>query len=566
MLLSRSATAVLRRTNRCIASLDSIRCASTATSGDSEDQTHETTHHLLASSIISDDPSTTKRHFRSILSETKATSLLGGGIDRIAKQHAKGSLTARERIDLLFDQGSFREVDGLVVHRCEEFGMGKNRVPGDGVVVGHGLINGRRVYCFAQDFTAYGGSLGEAHAKKIGKIMDMALRVGAPVIGLNDSGGARIQEGTDSLAGYADIFQRNVDASGVIPQISVIMGPCAGGAVYSPAMTDFIFMVDTTSYMFVTGPEVVKTVTNETVTKEELGGASVHASGKSGVAHGSYPNDVAALRAMRTLLDYLPSSNDESTMPERPVIDDPHRLVPTLDQLVPDDPNQPYDMKDIIREIVDNETMFEIQPDYAQNIVTAFGRMEGRTVGIVGNNPMTLAGCLDINASEKAARFVRFCDAFNIPILTFVDVPGFLPGTGQEHGGIIRHGAKLLFAFAQATVPKITVISRKAYGGAYDVMASKHLKGDANYAWPGAEIAVMGAKGAVEIIFRGQDVEKNTADYRDRFANPMVAAQRGFIDDVIEPHDTRRIICDDLRLLRSKKMHTIPRKHSNIPL
>mmetsp|Transcript_19845 Transcript_19845/g.41611 ORF Transcript_19845/g.41611 Transcript_19845/m.41611 type:complete len:407 (+) Transcript_19845:452-1672(+) len=378
--------------------------------------------------------------------------------------------------------------------------------------------------------------------------------------------GARIQEGTDSLAGYADIFQRNVDASGVIPQISVVMGPCARGAVYSPAMTDFIFMVDDTSYMFVTGPEVVKTVTNETVTKEELGGASVHAGGKSGVSHGSYPNDVATLRAMRTLLDYLPSSNDASTLPVRPVTDDPKRSVPSLDRLVPDDPNMPYDMKDIVREVLDHGSMFEIQPEHAKNIVTAFGRMEGRTVGIVGNNPIVLAGCLDIGASEKSARFVRFCDCFNIPIVTFVDVPGFLPGTGQEHGGIIRHGAKLLFAFAEATVPKITVISRKAYGGAYDVMSSKHLRGDANYAWPGAEIAVMGAKGAVEIIFRGKDVEKHTAEYTDRFANPMVAAQRGYIDDVIEPHDTRRIICDDLRLLRSKKVDTIPRKHSNIPL
>ncbi|EED94517.1 propionyl-coa carboxylase, partial [Thalassiosira pseudonana CCMP1335] len=500
------------------------------------------------------------------LYETKHQSLLGGGVARINKQHEKGSLTARERVDLLFDDGSFRELDGLVTHRCNEFGMGGNVVPGDGVVVGHGLINGRRVYCFAQDFTAYGGSLGESHARKIGKVMDMALRVGAPLIGLNDSGGARIQEGTDSLAGYADIFQRNVDASGVIPQISVIMGPCAGGAVYSPAMTDFIFMVDHTSYMFVTGPEVVKTVTNETVTKEELGGASVHAGGKSGVSHGSYPNDVATLRAMRNLLDYLPSSNDAATLPVRPVTDDSNRSVTSLDHLVPDDPNQPYDMKDIIREVLDHEKMFEIQPQYATNIVTAFGRMEGRTVGIVGNNPMVLAGCLDIPASEKAARFVRFCDAFNIPIVTFVDVPGFLPGVNQEHGGIIRHGAKLLFAYAEATVPKITMITRKAYGGAYDVMSSKHLRGDANYAWPGAEIAVMGAKGAVEIIFRGKDVEKNTEEYRDRFANPMVAAQRGFIDDVVEPRETRRIICDDLRLLRRKKMDTLPRKHSNIPL
>eukprot|EP00579_Thalassiosira_antarctica_P000389 CAMPEP_0201868498 /NCGR_PEP_ID=MMETSP0902-20130614/2352_1 /ASSEMBLY_ACC=CAM_ASM_000551 /TAXON_ID=420261 /ORGANISM="Thalassiosira antarctica, Strain CCMP982" /LENGTH=597 /DNA_ID=CAMNT_0048393845 /DNA_START=99 /DNA_END=1892 /DNA_ORIENTATION=- len=548
----------------------SIHSANTNYSNSDGTTTASTTkHHILqdeSSSIIENDPSTIKRTFRTRLADTKHQSLLGGGQARIDKQHAKGSLTARERIDLLFDTDTFREMDALVAHRCQDFGMQDTSTPGDGVVVGHGMIHGRRVYCFAQDFTVYGGSLGEAHAKKIGKVMDMALRVGAPVIGLNDSGGARIQEGTDSLAGYADIFQRNVDASGVIPQISVIMGPCAGGAVYSPAMTDFIFMVDNTSYMFVTGPEVVKTVTNETVTKEELGGASVHAGGKSGVAHGSYPNDVATLRAMRTLLDYLPSSNDASTLPVRPVTDDPNRSVPSLDQLVPDDPNMPYDMKDIIREVVDHGSMFEIQPENAKNILTAFGRMEGRTVGIVGNNPMVLAGCLDIGASEKAARFVRFCDCFNIPIITFVDVPGFLPGTGQEHGGIIRHGAKLLFAYAEATVPKITVISRKAYGGAYDVMASKHLNGDANYAWPGAEIAVMGAKGAVEIIFRGKDVETHTAEYTERFANPMVAAQRGYIDDVIEPHDTRRIICDDLRLLRSKKVTTIPRKHSNIPL
>lgn len=487
----------------------------------------------------------------------------------MSRQHARGSLTARERLELLYDTDSFREVDAFVTHRCVDFGMSSvegHIVPGDGVVVGHGTIGGRTVYAYAQDFTVYGGSLGEAHARKIGKVMDMALRVGAPVVGLNDSGGARIQEGTDSLAGYADIFQRNVDASGVIPQISVIMGPCAGGAVYSPAMTDFIFMVDQTSYMFVTGPEVVKTVTNETVTKEGLGGASVHARGKSGVAHGSYPNDVAAMRAMRTLLDYLPSSNDPLTLPVRRITDNPSRIVPSLDQLVPDDPNMPYDMKDIVREVLDHGTLFEIQPEYAKNIVTGFGRMEGRTVGVVGNNPMVLAGCLDIGASEKAARFVRFCDCFNIPILTFVDVPGFLPGMAQEHGGIIRHGAKLLFAYAEATVPKITIISRKAYGGAYDVMSSKHLRGDANYAWPGAEIAVMGAKGAVEIIFRGRDVEKNAAEYADRFANPMVAAQRGYIDDIIEPRDTRRVICDDLRLLRTKKVGTLPRKHSNIPL
>mmetsp|Transcript_17099 Transcript_17099/g.27678 ORF Transcript_17099/g.27678 Transcript_17099/m.27678 type:complete len:407 (+) Transcript_17099:1079-2299(+) len=385
-------------------------------------------------------------------------------------------------------------------------------------------------------------------------------------ITFSTTAGARIQEGTDSLAGDADIFQCNVDASGVILQISVVMGPCAGGAVYSPAMTDFIFMVDDTSYMFVTGPEVVKTITNETVTKEELGGVSVHAGGKSGVSHGLYPNDVATLHAMRTLLDYLPRSNDASTLSVCPVTDDPKQSVLSLDRLVPNNPNMPYDMKDIVCKVLNHGSMFEIQPEHAKNIVTAFGQMEGQTVGIVGNNPIVLARCLNIGASEKASRFMRFCDCFNIPIVTFVDVPGFLPGTGQEHGGIIRHGAKLLFAFAEATVPKITVISRKAYGGAYDVMSSKHLRGDANYVWPGAEIVVMGAKGAVEIIFCGKDVEKHTAEYRDRFANPMVAAQRGYIDDVIEPHDTCCIICDDLRLLRSKKVDTIPRKHSNIPL
>ena len=566
MIASRS-TPVIRRlltssSNAAAAASSSSSCTTTTT----------TKHHLLpnANADITNHPSTTKRIFRDLLSETRDRALLGGGIDRTTKQHGRGSLTARERLSLLHDADTFRELDAYVTHRCADFGMSDDpnvdAIPGDGVIVGHGTINGRRAYSFAQDFTVYGGSLGMAHARKIGKIVDMAMRVGAPVIGLNDSGGARIQEGTDSLAGYADIFQRNVDASGVVPQLSVIMGPCAGGAVYSPAMTDFIFMVDRTSYMFVTGPEVVKTVTNETITKEGLGGASVHAGGKSGVAHGSYPNDIAALRAMRTLLDYLPSSNDPKTLPVRPVTDDPNRMVRSLDQLVPDDPNLPYDMKDVIHEVLDHGTMFEIQAEYAKNIIVGFGRMEGRTVGIVGNNPLHLAGCLDIGASEKAARFVRFCDCFNIPLLTFVDVPGFLPGTIQEHGGIIRCGAKLLFAYGEATVPKITIIVRKAYGGAYDVMSSKHLRGDANYAWPGAEIAVMGAKGAVEIIFRGRDVEKNAAEYADRFANPMVAAQRGYIDDVIEPHDTRRIICDDLRLLRTKKVETLPRKHSNIPL
>jgi propionyl-CoA carboxylase beta chain len=416
------------------------------------------------------DPSVVKANFRKRLAVEREKSLLGGGQDRIDKQHARGSLTARERIELLFDNGSFRELDALKAHRCNEFDMEKRQFPGDGIITGHGLINNRVVYAFSQDFTVMGGSLSETHAEKMVKIMDMAMRVGAPVVGLNDSGGARIQEGVDSLGGYADVFQKNVDASGVIPQISLVMGPCAGGAVYSPAMTDFIFMVEDTSYMFVTGPDVVKTVTNETVTKEELGGASAHTS-KSGVAHGSFPNDVAALRAMRRFMDFLPSSNDKATLPVKEVTDPVDRQSPALERLVPDDPNTPYDMKDVIQHLVDHGDMFEIMPNSAPNIVTAFARMGGETVGIVANNPLTLAGCLDIGASVKAARFVRFCDAFNIPLVTLVDVPGFLPGTGQEHGGIIRHGAKLLFAYAEANVPKITVIVRKAYGGAYDVMS-----------------------------------------------------------------------------------------------
>lgn len=512
-------------------------------------------------------PSLMKAAFRGKLKEERVKALMGGGQARIDKQHNRGSLTARERMELLFDDGIFQELDQLKSHRCVEFGMNveSKQFPGDGVVTGHGLINGRVVYAFSQDFTVMGGSLSETHAEKMIKVMDMALRVGAPVIGLNDSGGARIQEGVDSLGGYADVFQANVDASGVVPQISVIMGPCAGGAVYSPAMTDFIFMVDHSSYMFVTGPEVVKTVTNEEVTKENLGGASVHTA-KSGVAHDSYPNDVAALRAMRRLLEFLPSSNEKETLPIKPTDDPADRLVPSVERLVPDDPNSSYDMKDVIREVVDDGDIFEIMPKMAPNIVTAFARMEGHTVGIVGNNPISLAGCLDIGASTKAARFVRFCDAFNIPLVTFVDVPGFLPGTEQEYGGIIRHGAKLLFAFAEANVPKVTVITRKAYGGAYDVMSSKHLRGDANYAWPGAELAVMGAKGAVEILYGGQDVEKHTAEYAARFLNPLVGAQRGFIDNIMEPEETRRIICNDLRVLRTKKLDNIPRKHSNIPL
>jgi propionyl-CoA carboxylase beta chain len=440
------------------------------------------------------DPSLVKSNFRKLLETEREKSLLGGGAKRIEKQHARGSLTARERLELLFDDDTFQAIDELKMHRCTEFGMNKVEFPGDGIVTGHGRINGRVVYAFSQDFTVLGGSLSETHAQKMAKIMGMALRVGAPVIGLNDSGGARIQEGVDSLGGYADVFQLNVDASGVIPQISVIMGPCAGGAVYSPAMTDFIFMVDHTSYMFVTGPEVVKTVTNEVVTKEELGGSTTHTT-KSGVAHGAFPSDVAAMRAMRRLLSFLPSSNDKTTLPVLELaagltVDPADRLVPALGRLVPDDPNTPYDMRDIIRLTVDHGDYFEIMPDFAKNIVTCFARMQGHTVGVVGNNPLTLAGCLDIDASMKGARFVRFCNAFNIPLVTFVDVPGFLPGTDQEYGGIIRNGAKLLFAYAEANVPKITVITRKAYGGAYDVMSSKHLRGDVNYAWPGAEVAV----------------------------------------------------------------------------
>ena len=517
---------------------------------------------------LSSDPSVIKSNFRSHLENERERAILGGGEDRIDKQHARGSLSARERLSLLFDTGSFREFDQLKAHRCTEFGMDASdatKIPGDGVVTGHGLVNGRTVYAFSQDFTVFGGSLSETHAQKILKVMDLAMRVGAPVIGLNDSGGARIQEGVDSLAGYCDIFQANVDASGLVPQISVILGPCAGGAVYSPAMTDFIFMVDHTSYMFVTGPDVVKTVTNEDVTKEDLGGSRVHTT-KSGVAHGSFENDIMALRAMRRLVDFLPSSNDKSTLPQKDITDPGDRLLDSLQHIVPDDPNSPYDMKEVICQVVDHGDLFEIMPDYAKNIVTAFARMEGQTVGVIGNNPMTLAGCLDIGSATKAARFVRFCDAFNIPLLTFVDVPGFLPGTAQEHGGIIRHGAKLLFAYGEASVPKITVITRKGYGGAYDVMASKHLRGDSNYAWPGAEVAVMGAKGACEIIFRGKDIEKNTAEYTARFANPMVAAQRGFIDDIIDPELTRKVICNDLRVLKNKKLDNIPRRHSNIPL
>ncbi len=494
---------------------------------------------------------------------------LGGGEKRIEAQHSKGRLTARERLTVLLDQGSFEEYDMFVEHNCAEFGMESQKIPGDGVVTGSGTINGRLVYVFAQDFTVFGGSLSERHASKICKIMDMAMKVGAPVIGLNDSGGARIQEGVASLAGYAEVFQRNVLASGVIPQISVIMGPCAGGAVYSPAMTDFIFMVKDSSYMFVTGPDVVRTVTNEVVTQEELGGAVTHTT-KSGVADVAFENDIEALLATRDFFDFLPLSN-RHPLPERPTSDPWDRQEDSLDTLIPDSAAKPYDMHELIRKTVDEGDFFEVQPNHAANIICGFGRIEGRTIGIVANQPMVLAGVLDIASSKKAGRFVRFCDAFDIPIITFVDVPGFLPGVAQEHNGIIKNGAKLLFAFAEATVPKITVITRKAYGGAYDVMSSKHLRGDLNYAWPSAEIAVMGAKGAVEIIFRKDigDPEKiaaRTQEYEQRFANPFVAASMGFIDEVIMPHSTRRRIALGLRKLRDKQLENPWKKHDNIPL
>jgi len=501
------------------------------------------------------------------LEAKRAEAMLGGGQKRIDSQHAKGKLTARERLDILLDEGSFEEIDMYVEHNCVDFGMDEQHIPGDGVVTGSGTINGRLVYVFSQDFTVFGGSLSERHAEKICKVLDNAMKVGAPVIGINDSGGARIQEGVASLGGYADVFQRNVLASGVIPQLSLIMGPCAGGAVYSPAMTDFIFMVKDSSYMFVTGPDVVKTVTNEIVTQEELGGAVTHTT-KTSVADVAYDNDIEALLAARDFIDFMPLSNREE-VPERPTADPWDRLEDSLDTLIPANANQPYDMHEVIRKMVDEGDFFEVQPAHAGNIICGFGRMEGATVGVVANQPMVLAGCLDINASKKAARFVRYCDAFNIPIITLVDVPGFLPGTSQEHNGIIKHGAKLLFAYAEATVPKITIITRKAYGGAYDVMASKHLRGDLNYAWPTAEIAVMGAKGAVEIIFRGktpEEIAERTAQYEARFANPFIAAQKGFIDEVILPHSTRRRVALGLRKLRNKQLENPWKKHDNIPL
>jgi len=503
------------------------------------------------------------------LEKYRQDAALGGGQKRIDAQHKRGKLTARERIDLLLDEGSFEEWDTFVEHRCTDFGMAEKKIPGDGVVTGYGTINGRVVFVFSQDFTVFGGSLSEAHAEKICKVMDHAMKVGAPVIGLNDSGGARIQEGVASLGGYAEVFQRNVMASGVIPQISLIMGPCAGGAVYSPAMTDFIFMVRDTSYMFVTGPEVVKTVTHEEVTAEELGGALTHST-VSGVCDRAYDDDVEALLMLRRFINYLPANNREAP-PFRPTPDKPDRMEMSLDTLVPDNPNMPYDMKELILKTVDDNEFCELQPEHAGNIIIGFARMDGYPVGIVANQPMVLAGCLDIKSSIKAGRFVRFCDAFNIPIITFVDVPGFMPGTAQEYGGIIKHGAKLLFAYAEATVPKVTVITRKAYGGAYDVMSSKHLRGDVNLAWPSAEIAVMGPKGAVEIIFREDigDTDKiatRTEEYRQKFANPFIAGSRGYIDDVIAPHATRKRICRSLAMLRDKELDNPWRKHDNIPL
>ncbi len=493
----------------------------------------------------------------------------GGGAKRIAAQHAKGKLTARERLELLLDEGSFEEWDMFVEHRCTDFGMEQNKVPGDGVVTGYGMINGRLVFVYSQDFTVFGGALSEAHAEKICKVMDQAMKVGAPIIGLNDSGGARIQEGVASLGAYAEIFQRNAMASGVVPQLSLIMGPCAGGAVYSPAMTDFIFMVKDSSYMFVTGPEVVKTVTHEEVSAEELGGATTHNT-KSGVADMAFDNDVQALLMVRRFFNFLPQNN-RTGVPVRASGDAPDRMDLSLDSLVPQNPNKPYEIKELIVKVVDDGDLFELQPDYAKNIVIGMARLEGRSVGIVANNPMVLAGCLDIKSSIKAARFVRFCDAFSIPVVTFVDVPGFMPGTSQEYGGIIKHGAKLLYAYAECTVPKVTVITRKAYGGAYDVMASKHLRGDVNFAWPNAEIAVMGAKGAVEIIFREDKgdptkLAAREAEYKARFANPFVAGARGYIDDVIQPHETRRRICRSLAMLKDKKIENPWRKHGNIPL
>jgi propionyl-CoA carboxylase beta chain len=507
------------------------------------------------------------------LDTLNAKALLGGGQDRIKKQHEAGKLTARERIDLLLDPGSFVELDRFVTHRCTEFGMEQQKVLGDGVVTGWGLVDGRKTFVFAQDFTVFGGSLSGAYAQKICKVMDLAMKVGAPVVGLNDSGGARNQEGVESLAGYADIFLRNTLASGVVPQISCIMGPCAGGAVYSPAITDFILMVEGTSYMFITGPDVIKAVTHEEVTKEDLGGAHTHAS-KSGVCHLTAPDDRTSIAQTRELLSFLPSNNREDP-PYTPSQDPPLREVPELDTMIPLESSKPYDVKDVIRAVVDDGNLFEIMEQFAANIVVGFARIGGRAVGVVANQPAILAGVLDIDASQKAARFVRFCDCFNIPLVTFVDVPGFLPGTDQEYGGIIKHGAKLLFAFAEATVPKVTVILRKAYGGAYDVMASKHIRADVNLAFPTAEIAVMGPDGAVNIVYRNEIAKAEDpvktraafiADYREKFANPYKAAELGFIDEVIYPRTLRARLHRSLEMLKDKKDTNPPKKHTNLPL
>ena len=507
-----------------------------------------------------------------ILNDKIALAKQGGGEKRIAKHHEKKKLTARERVNYLMDEGSFEEIGMLVTHRTKDFGMEKEIYYGDGVVTGYGTINGRLVYVFAQDFTVFGGSLSETHAEKICKVMDMALKNGAPMIGLNDSGGARIQEGVRSLGGYADIFYRNVQSSGVIPQISAIMGPCAGGAVYSPAMTDFTMMVEGSSYMFVTGPNVVKTVTNENVTSEELGGASTHST-KSGVAHITSPNGVECLEDIKRLLSYLPQNNRETTPKLDYVLTD--EIREKLDTVIPDNANKPYDMHEVIADIIDEDSFYEIHKDFAENIIVGFARLGGRSIGIVANQPMVLAGCLDVNSSTKAARFVRFCDAFNIPLLVLEDVPGFLPGTDQEWNGIIVHGAKLLYAFSEATVPRITVITRKAYGGAYDVMNSKHIGADMNFAWPSAEIAVMGAKGASEIIFKNEiaaasnpeeKLKEKEAEYAELFANPYTAAQRGFVDEVIEPRFTRRKLIKAFSMLENKVVDTPKRKHGNIPL
>ncbi|MGH7531088.1 MAG: acyl-CoA carboxylase subunit beta [Gemmatimonadales bacterium] len=499
-----------------------------------------------------------------LLQQKRSESEQGGGPDRVAAQHEKGKMTARERLDVLLDPGSFVELDRFVTHRTTDFGLGDEQYLGDGVVTGWGRIEGRLVYAFAQDFTVFGGSLSEAHAEKICKIMDLAVQNGAPVIGLNDSGGARIQEGVASLGGYAQIFLRNTLASGVVPQISAVLGPCAGGAVYSPAITDFIFMVRGISYMFVTGPNVVKTVTHEEVDFDGLGGADVHG-GTSGVAHFVHDSERESLTAIRTLLGFLPSNNLDGP-PVRPCGDPSDRRDEGLLDIVPDDASQPYDMHDVIRPVVDEGQFFEVQRDYGGNLLVGFARLAGRPVGIVANQPATLAGVLDIAASLKGARFIRFCDAFNVPLVTFEDVPGFLPGVAQEHGGIIKHGAKLLYAFCEATVPKLTVITRKAYGGAYDVMNSKHIRGDYNVAWPTAEIAVMGPKGAVEILYKGEATEQHAIDYRDKFAHPYRAAARGYLDDIIDPRDTRLRLIEALTTLETKRSKNPPRKHGNIPL